>query len=140
MRTRDVPLTCLLVMAVSTTAQAQAPVISPHFVDFTASPDHSATKLDGTPVLTRYDMTAVAMTAQGALIWTQDLGKPAPNAANVCTVPFPAVLPITPEVLYTAKIVAIGPDGTSPPSVASNPFGLAGTRIPAGVVGSPRVR
>ncbi len=105
-------------------------VINPRFADFTASPDHAATKLDGTSVVTRYELVATAVNATGALVWTQDLGKPTPNAGTI-TVALPAALTITPETLYTATVRAIGPDGSSPPSAPSNPFGVAGTRVPA---------
>jgi len=108
-------------------------VINPRFVDFTASPDHSATKLDGTFVVTRYEAVSMQMNGTGALVWTQDLGKPTPNGAGLITMPLPTVLPITPETLYTMRITVLGPDGSSAPSTVSNPFGVAGTRLPAGV-------
>ena len=117
-----------------TWAQAQT-VINPHFVDVTASPDHSAVKIDGTAVLTHYLLTATAMNALGALVWTQDLGKPTPNAQGVFTVALPAALPVTAETLYRAIVTAVGPDGSSDPTAPSNPFGVAGTRVPVAAGG-----
>ena len=120
-------------------AHAQT-VINPHFIDFAVSSDHTATALDGSPILTRYELTAVAMNANGALIWTLDLGKPTPNATGVATAALPVLTGlITSDILYTAKIASLGPGcgGVGLPpcnvSLASNPFGIAGTRVPVAV-------
>jgi len=129
-------LLAFVALLFAASAHAQT-VANPHFVDFTVSVDHMATKLDGALVLTRYEMVSTAMTQIGALMWTQDLGKPVANAAGLATVALPAAIPITPEALYTAKITSIGPDcggvGQSACNVssASNPFGVAGTKVPA---------
>ena len=128
----------LLGVLIPSVATAQT-VINPRTAEFTVSPDHSATKLDGTPVVARYEMVSTAMTQTGALVWTQDLGKPTPNTSGLASVPLPTALPITPEALYTARVTAIGPDGSSPPSAPSNPFGVAGSKIP-GAASNMRLR
>jgi len=81
-------------------AHAQT-VINPHFIDFAVSSDHTATALDGSPILTRYELTAVAMNANGALIWTLDLGKPTPNAARMAVER--ALLRLAKEMRHSSK-------------------------------------
>lgn len=135
-----------LLLAASASAQN---VVNPKGVEFVPSPDHSATKLDlatgqQVPVVTKYELNAVAMTALGALSLTIDLGKPVPGATGCVTTPVvpPATTPVcivvmlnqfatglTPNVLYTATINTIGPDG-SEVSAPSNSFGNAVVQVP----------
>lgn len=71
------------------------------------------------------------MNGNGAIALTVGLGKPTPNAAGLISVPVVQLATLTPNVLYTATVKAIGPDGAGV-SAASNPFGKSAPQIPSG--------
>ncbi len=119
-----------LVLLWPVTLSAQT-VINPTKVEFTPSADHGAMKIDGSAVVTSYEFSAVAMNSTGAIALTVDLAKPSPDPATgkiLTTVT--QLSTMTPNTLYTATILAKGPDGVSPPSVASLPFSRVVPQVP----------
>lgn len=149
-------LVVLLLCAVPVSAQT---AINPSGVEFPPSPDHAGTKLDlatglQVPLVNSYEFTAVAMNSVGAIALTVNLGKPTPTTTPATGCAFFTLLQaptcitvagvtqlstISPNVLYTMTIVAIGPDGRALTSPPSNSFGRATPQIP-GAVPSVRVR
>ncbi|MEN6605902.1 MAG: hypothetical protein ABFD60_01565 [Bryobacteraceae bacterium] len=107
--------------------------VNPTMVQFTASADHSATNLDGTPTVSRYDLRVYVPTAMTTIVFTQNLGKPTPDASNSITVTLAAGLASTliKNTQYVAEVVAVGPYGEGD-SAPSNPFGYAAAPRAAG--------
>lgn len=114
-----------------------------HTLIFTASPDHAAA-LNGTPVLTSYQLDVVVGTATGALAFSQNLGKPTPATpvppatAGDITVDlsqFAAFNALTRNA-YVVFVSSVGPGGTTR-SAASDPFPHFG--LPA-QTGKPRIQ
>lgn len=90
-------------------------VFNPTKVQWTLSPDHTATLFDGSPALTSYRLEIVGIGAPPP----QDLGKPAIGQASL-----PPRTAFAGNGPFIARIVAIGPGGESP-SGGSDPFGFA---------------
>ena len=133
-------LVLLLPLLPAASARAQAPplTLNPTTVEFTASPDHAATGLDGQPVVTNYVLRVYVSTdvALSTVVATLDIGKPAPNTQNTISVTnavwFAA---LTPRTKYVATVAAKGPSGEGV-SAVSNPFGNQG---PPAAGGTPNV-
>lgn len=117
---------------------------NPLSVSFDVSPDHTAINpLDGTAVVSRYDLSWVVMNQTGALAFTKAIGKPTVDGSNRATVNVPEFAAttgagsLTANQLYTLVVIAVGPGGSTP-STPSNPFGRSGPlkvpAAPAGVV------
>lgn len=113
---------------------------NPTSLVFTASPDH-AIVVNGTPVLTRYDV--VVKDGQGATVATVPLGKPTPAApvppATIGDITVPATpmnAALTRSGTYTATLVAVGPGGSTS-SVPSDPFPFW---APPAATGKPSAR
>lgn len=103
-------------------------VPNPTGVDFTASADHAVLLPDGSPKVTSYEFSAMAMNSSGALMVTRTLGKPVPNTVTGCNAALPCVRVAVPELatitsgqLYTATVTAVGP-GNPGVSIPSNTF------------------
>ena len=95
-------------------------------MEFTASADHNAVAGDGTPLVQRYSLSIFAVGSSVAFD-TIDLGKPAPSA-GVIRVNFIPLLhgQPTPNVVFEARVTAIGPGGSTASSV-SNGFSFQPT-------------
>lgn len=126
-------LLCLL-LAAPVCAQA---VLNPTKIAWQVSANHSDTLPDGSSMVLRYEVRFYAPTAT-APTSTSNLGKPTPNASNIAEVDLTThlvALPIDPSIQFVARIVALGPTGTSDESPSSNPFVKAGKPgAPANVV------
>ena len=109
---------CLLALALPASAQTS---VNPVTAVFTASTDHSAVAIDGSPMVARYEMR-IFLEAGTTPLFVTDLGKPTP-VLNVVTVTNAVWFSgLTPNTKYVAKIVAIGTSGEGV-SDPSNPFG-----------------
>ena len=91
-----------------------------------ASADHNAVASDGTPLVQRYSLSIFALGSSVAFD-TVDLGKPAPSA-GVIRVNFIQLLHTqpTPNVVFEARVTAVGPGGSTASSV-SNGFSFQAT-------------
>lgn len=104
-------------------AFAQA-VINPTKVEFQVSADHAATLPDGSAVVDHYEIRYYQSGAQSP-VQMADLGKPSPDVSGKAVADIVgtlAAIPFSPSVQYVAKMVAVGPTGTSAESDPSNPF------------------
>jgi hypothetical protein len=109
--------------------------VNPTVVSFAASADHSATGLDGAPLVARYELRMFLVNGGAALV-TQDIGKPVPTSGTI-TVTNPVWFAgLTKNTVYVAKVAAIGPSGEGV-SDNSNPFGNAG---PPAKPGAPSLK
>jgi len=113
-----------LLLFVPAAAQAQTGVVvQPTLLTFTASPDHNAVIAGTTtPVLTRYDVSVLSGTT--VVLVPTSVDKPTPDGTNTITVALTTIaglLGLPKNVLYTVRVVAVGPAGTSAFAV-SNPF------------------
>src|SRR5262245_48514541 len=91
-------------------SSAQAQIINPTTLVFTASTDH-----DNAAVLDHYDVTTLNMTSGGALVFTQAIGKPTYDAARDVIEPL-STLPIgqlSQLTLYSIIVTAVGPAGSA---------------------------
>jgi len=116
----------LLFVLVAAVATAQTAAVNPVTVQCVPSSDHNTVNaLDGTPMVSRYEMRIYLSTDLTKVVFTQDMGKPTP-VANLITVTNALWFSgLTPNTKYVAKVAAIGPtgEGVSDPS---NPFGNVG--------------
>ena len=116
--------------------------VTPNWVCITPSTDpstgHNATDtLTGQPVVSRYDLLFFAPgvdTATAAPTQTINIGKPTLNAQGAMWLQRSelAALPVGQQ--YRARVVAVGPNGASPRSPESNPFGRSSSPLPAAPV------
>jgi hypothetical protein len=113
-----------LLLAFAASAFAQKPQ-NPRDGTFTASVDHAA--------LDKYVIGFFAPGAQSPT-QTQDIGKPVPDAVNVCTFTFNSQ-PLTFGIDYVARVKAVAGTAESAWSDVSNPF----DRVP-GPPGKPVIR
>ena len=123
-------LVCFILSFVAIRVNAQT-IINPTAFEFIPSANHSDTKLDGTAVVMSYEFSGVGMAGSGALAITVNFGKPTP-VNNLITVLFSSnslFSIFTKNIVYTAKISAIGPDGIGA-SDPSNPFGFSAPMVP----------
>lgn len=99
---------------------AQA-VLDPTTAEFDPSTDHNVT-VDGTAIVTSYTL-AVYQAGGTTPIQTLDLGKPNPGTDGKIRVNFITLLttPLTPGVVYEARVRAEGPGGSGE-STVSNTF------------------
>jgi Viral BACON domain/Putative binding domain, N-terminal len=119
-------LVALLVVSSVVAVSAQT-VVDPRYVEFNASPDHSAVASDGTAIVTRYSLSFHVVGSSTAFT-TVDLGKPAPGTGGIIRVDFLPLLTVTltPGVTFEARVAAVGPGGTGS-SPASNTFAFGVT-------------
>lgn len=118
---------------------SMALVVSPSWICMTPSVDpaggHNATDpLTGQPVVARYDLLFFAPgvdTATGAPIQTINIGKPTVNAQGAAWLQRSELAAIPVGQQYRARVVAVGPNGTSPRSAESNPFGRSSLPMPS---------
>lgn len=129
MKTRLLIVLALLVLPCAS-AEAQV-TLNPTRVEFSASPDHSAT-FGGSAIVTSYRLVY----KDGATtVHTQDAGKPTP-AAGVVSVTIPAQVSAIKNTELTVTVETVGPGGTVA-SAASDPFGQVG---PPRVAGKPSAK
>lgn len=125
---------CALFVLTAAFASAQT-VVNPTKAEFVASADHSAT-VNGTAVVTSYQLDTMTGTATGALAFTVSLGKPTPGAGNLISVVVPQLAALA-NGTYTATVSAVGPGGAGK-SAPSNPFARIGApAAPTGVTAVP---
>jgi hypothetical protein len=108
-------------------------VLNPTKTEFVASADHDA-MFGGVALVTRYELRhyVVGTTTPVAVF---DLGKPTPDGNSLIVATFPPLAPSA-TTLYFARVVVIGPEGSSE-SNDSNQYGFTG--VPA-AVGTPTIR
>jgi hypothetical protein len=116
-------LATALALLLATPAFAQTPpdVNNPRAVEFTASTDHAA--------ITNYEMDILR--PDGTVLQTINLGKPAPDAANLINAPI-NVQPVAFAVGYTVRVRAVAGTATSDYANSINKF----NRVP-GNTGQP---
>ena len=119
----------ILVVLASTIVLSAQTVVDPQYVEFTPSADHDAVSSGGTPLVQRYSLSIFALGSSVAFD-TVDLGKPAPSA-GVIRVNFLPLLHAqpTPNVVFEARVTAVGPGGSTASSV-SNGFSFQATAPP----------
>lgn len=121
-------------MFLAQTGHAQ--VNNPTQAVFVASPDHSVV-VNGTAVLTNYQLDIMVGTATGALAVSQNLGKPTPaQTTNEITSDISPVIQKLTSGTYVAFVSAVGPGGAGK-SPASDPFGRI---TAAGAPSKPSIR
>ena len=116
--------------------------VNPQWVCITPSTDanagHNATDpLTGVPVVSRYDLLFFAPgvdSATGNAVQTINIGKPTMNAQGALWLQRSELAAIPVGQQYRARVVAVGPNGTSPRSAESNPFGRSSSPSPAAPV------
>lgn len=148
---RKLILACLL-SAIPSIAFAQSGacptattlVTNPNWVCLEPSPDHNTLRpLTNDPAVSRYDLLFFAPgvdTSTASPVQTINIGKPTLNAQGVAWLERTELVAIPVGQQYRARAVAVGPDGVSPRSPESNPFGrttLTVPRAPARVSISP---
>lgn len=101
------------------------PVVDPRIAEFNPSPDHSEV-VDGTPVVSRYDLEISVAGSTAPPVRVIALGKPDPDGDGVIRVNIEALLtpPLNIGVTYEARVAAVGPGGRGL-SAASNIFSFA---------------
>lgn len=102
----------LMMLALASVASAQTKPQNPREGEFTASPDHA-----------QIDRYVLGFFRPGAAepVQTQDIGKPTPDAQNVCTFTFNSQ-PLGFGLDYVARVKAYAAGAESPWSEISNPF------------------
>jgi hypothetical protein len=123
----------LLVLAAAPTWAQSGVVVNPKTVQFPPSADHDRLGLDGTPMVTRYELRMYLATDTATVISATDLGKPTPTAGTISVTNPLWFSALTPNTKYIARVAAIGPTGEGV-SDASGPFGMQG---PPGKAGTP---
>lgn len=118
-----------LFLLVANTVAAQT-VLNPTRVTFTASPDHNAT-VGGIPLVDHYELRHF-LSGANTPVQVQSIGKPTPNAQNVCTAGVTS-LPVSSTNQYTAKVAAVGPTGEGISTASNSYFFVAPPEIPANV-------
>jgi hypothetical protein len=108
----------LFALLIAAPAAAQT-VVNPTRAEFTASADHT-TVVNGTAVLTGYQLDTMTGTATGALAFTVSLGKPTPGAGNKISVVVSQLATLATGT-YVATVSAVGPGGAGK-SAPSAPF------------------
>lgn len=137
-------LLILAILFAARTASAQVVVTPTSTVQFAASADQNTMTFDANgnsvPTLSNYVLTIQPATG-GASVFTRDLGKPSPDAANVIKVSIgwtPAQLAAIAPGNYVALVRSVGPGATSD-SPLSPPFVVAGPTQAPGPAGQPTV-
>lgn len=120
-RTTRLAFLTAVICAMPYLAGAQA-VSDPQAVEFDPSPQHSAVDGSGAALVTRYDLS-VYNPGGSTPLRTVSLGKPSPGGDGKIRVAFLALMtpPLATGVMYEAKIITVGPGGSTP-STASNGF------------------
>lgn len=111
----------LILLASSVNAQT---VVNPKTIEFVPSSDHDILALDGSNMVTRYELT-IFIEGNSTAISTTDIGKPLPVAGMISITNPIWFAGLTPNTKYIAKVSAIGPTGSGI-SDPSNPFGNVG--------------
>src|SRR5262249_31973060 len=120
---------CVLAFT-SVVADAQT-VVNPSVVEFSPSASHNAVNPDGTPVVTDYTL-AVFVPGQTTPVVTTSLGKlnPDPDGMIRASLSTSVTSALTPNVVYEARVSAVGPGGTGQSS-PSNSFTFQAACAPA---------
>ena len=107
-----------VLMAAPVSAQS---VVDPTTAEFDPSPDQN-TLINGVPMLDHYELEIFQ--GQTAPLRTLNLGKPAPASDGKIRVNFASLLvpPLTPGLIYTADVVAVGPGGRAASPVSIDSF------------------
>jgi hypothetical protein len=126
----------LLILATVSLASAQT-VVNPGQLLFDVNQAEHDAVVPGTqtPLIDHYEVTVMNMNAGGAIVWTQSVGKPTPDANHTVHVAVSSVssfATITKNVLYNGTVSAIGTGGNSPASDPSNPFVFLGPPLAPG--------
>lgn len=116
-----------VLLAGSTNASAQTPILNPTIVEFDPSPDHAALDANGAALVQRYELR-LYRTGEPVRSASADLGKPQPGVDGKVRVDFSSrTAPWPPaDGTYEARVAAIGPSGEGE-STTSNPFTFAST-------------
>lgn len=117
---RSVFVLCALLVAATVSAQT---VVNPTTAQFIASVDH-ALVVNGTAVVSGYQLDTMSGTATGALAFSFSLGKPTPGPANLISVVVPQLSTLA-TGSYVATISALGPGGSGK-SAPTSPFSRIG--------------
>jgi PA14 domain len=105
----------------------------PTLIEFTASADHHALA-NGVPIVSTYRLDVYRADNLTAPVQQITLGKPTPDANLFIRIPLTLSTPLSPGVVYQARIAAVGPGGESP-STWSNQFAASSTgTIPPGAL------
>lgn len=100
-----------------------AQVVNPTTIEFPKSADHD-TVLNTEAVLSSYRVNVYTPTGTSP-VSSADIGKPTPDANNLIRwANLPTLYATLPSGQYVAKIVAVGPGGSTE-SGASDPFSIA---------------
>jgi hypothetical protein len=127
-------LVALVALLVATAASAQT-VVNPTTAQFVASVDH-ALLVNGTAVVSGYQLDAMVGTVTGALAFSFNLGKPTPSTGNVISIVVPQLATLA-NGSYVATISALGPGGSGK-SAPTPPFSRIGpAAAPTAVVVVP---
>lgn len=110
-------------------AQTPTPVTAASGVTFTASADHAALNLDGSAVVTNYEVRFLPG-AGCAAIPAANINKPAPVGGVISVKPVAGFGALTANCTYTGVVAAIGPGGAGV-SLPSDPFVRVVARVPA---------
>ena len=112
------------------------PTANPANVAFTVSPDHNATvPVTGQAVLTSYALQIFKCSDSTQVGSNVDMGKPTP-VGSTATVNNIVPQTLTKDVQYFAKILAVGPGGSTA-SAASAPFYFPGPVAAPRAAGAP---
>lgn len=112
------------------------PTTSPANVAFTVSPDHSATvPVTGVALLSSYALQIFKCSDSTQVGSNVDLGKPTP-VGSTATVNNVVPQTLTKDVQYFAKVLAVGPGGSTA-SAASAPFYFPGPVAAPRAAGAP---
>lgn len=128
-----VPLVLFLLLGAAS-ASAQT-VVNPTTAQFTASVDH-ALVVNGTAVVSAYQLDTMIGSSTGALAFSFNLGKPTPGTANVISVVVPQLATLA-NGSYVATVSALGPGGAGK-SAPTSPFSRIGpAAAPTGLLVIP---
>ncbi len=115
----------LLVISLLASDAVGQSITDPLNLEFTPSPDHSAT-LNGAPVISRYNLE-FSFAGASAPFQVEDLGKPNVGSNGRIKIALASVLTSWPAagIAYEARVTAVGPAGRSV-STPSNAFSFSG--------------
>lgn len=107
-------------MLAALASPGQAQTVNPKGASFTASSDHAKVLPSGTKAVSNYVLDCMVSSPTGSAVFSKDLQKPAPDAANTISVSVPEFLTLSFNA-YICTVSAIGPGGSSK-SAPSDPF------------------
>ena len=124
-------LAACLIVGFAPAVAAQS-IVDARRVEFTPSADHAATDSTGVALVSSYQVQ-VFLAGGTTPVQSASLGKPVPDPDGLIRVDFVALLatPLVPGTIYEARVLAVGPGGSSP-SAVSNTFEAGTLRAGAG--------